>query len=89
MSILAKKYFRDEASAFHHLEGLLWPDGPICSHCGTIGKAGRLEGVRSKPSKKNPEGIVRHGLWKCYSKECRKQFKRQRRAGRALGPSHL
>src|SRR5450759_1693855 len=74
MSILAKKYFRDEASAFHHLEGLLWPDGPICSHCGTIGKAGRLEGVRSKPSKKNPEGIVRHGLWKCYSKECRKQF---------------
>jgi len=24
MSILAKKYFRDEASAFHHLEGLLW-----------------------------------------------------------------
>jgi transposase-like protein len=74
MSILAKKYFRDEASAFHHLEGLLWPDGPICSHCGTIGKAGRREGVRSKPSKKNPEGIVRHGLWKCYSKECRKQF---------------
>jgi transposase-like protein len=74
MSILAKKYFRDEAAAFAHLEGLLWPDGPICPHCGTIDKSGRLEGVRTKPSGKHPQGRVRHGLWKCYSKECRKQF---------------
>ncbi|MDR3484412.1 MAG: IS1595 family transposase [Bradyrhizobium sp.] len=74
MSILAKKYFRDEAAAFRHLEALLWPEGPVCPHCGVVGKAGRLEGVRSKPSKKNPEGPIRHGLWKCYSKECRKQF---------------
>ena len=74
MAILSKKYFRDEAAAFAHLEGILWPDGPICPHCGTIGNAGRLEGVRTKPSRKHPEGQVRHGLWKCYSKECRKQF---------------
>ncbi len=74
MSILAKKCFRDEAAAFAHLEGVLWPEGPICPHCGTIGKAGRLQGVRTKPSAKHPEGVVRHGLWKCYSKECRKQF---------------
>jgi transposase-like protein len=74
MSILTKKYFRDEAAAFQHLESLLWPEGPVCPHCGTIGNAGRLEGVRGKPSKKNPEGAVRHGLWKCRSKECRKQF---------------
>jgi transposase-like protein len=68
MAILAKKYFRDEAAAFAHLEGLLWPDGPICPHCGVIGKAGRLNGVKGK------NGKVRPGLWKCYSKECRKQF---------------
>lgn len=74
MSILAKKWFRDEAAAFRHLEALLWPDGPVCPHCGTIGKAGQLEGVRTKPSKKNPEGAIRHGLWKCYVKTCRKQF---------------
>ena len=74
MSILAKKYFRDETAAFRHLESLLWPDGPVCPHCGTVDKAGRLEGVRSKPSKKSPQGALRHGLWKCYSKECRKQF---------------
>jgi transposase-like protein len=74
MSILAKKYFRDEAAAFRHLEGLLWPEGPVCPHCGVIGSAGRLDGVRTKPSGKHPEGKVRHGLWKCYTKECRKQF---------------
>lgn len=74
MSILAKKYFRDEAAAFRHLEKLLWNNGVVCPHCGTVDKAGRLEGVRSKPSKKNPQGALRHGLWKCYSKECRKQF---------------
>jgi transposase-like protein len=74
MSILSKKYFRDEAAAFRHLEGLLWPNGPVCPRCGTIGKAGRLEGVRTKPSGKNPQGAIRHGLWKCYSKECRAQF---------------
>ena len=68
MSILAKKYFRDEAAAFAHLEGLLWPDGPICPHCGTIGQAGRLQGVKGK------NGKTRLGLWKCYSKGCRKQF---------------
>jgi transposase-like protein len=74
MSILSKKYFRDEAAAFRHLESLMWPDGPVCPHCGVVGKAGRLEGVRTKPSRKNPEGAIRHGLWKCYSKQCRKQF---------------
>ncbi len=74
MSILSKKCFRDEAAAFAHLEQRLWPDGPVCPHCGTIGNAGRLKGVRTKPSQKHPEGQVRHGLWKCYSKECRKQF---------------
>jgi transposase-like protein len=72
MSILSKKYFHNERAAFRHLESLLWADGVVCPKCGTVDRAGRLEGVRSKPSKKNPKGVVRHGLWKCY--ECRKQF---------------
>jgi transposase-like protein len=87
MSILAKKYFRDEAAAFEHLEGQLWPDGPVCPHCGTIGNSGRLEGVRSKPSRKNPQGAIRHGLWKCYSRECRKQF--TVRVGTVFEDAHL
>jgi transposase-like protein len=65
---------RGQLWTFRHLESLLWPSGPVCPHCGTVDNAGRLEGVRSKPSTKSPEGALRHGLWKCYSRECRKQF---------------
>ncbi len=72
MSILSAPYMHDEAAAFAHVEAMLWPDGPVCPHCGIIGKAYELKGVRSKPSKKCPEGKVRHGLKKC--KGCGKQF---------------
>ncbi len=66
MSILAKKYFRDEKAAFAHLESILWADGVVCPHCGSIDRAGKLAGVKGK------NGKIRNGLWKCY--ECRKQF---------------
>ncbi|MGN6115459.1 MAG: IS1595 family transposase [Nitrobacter sp.] len=66
MSILAKAYFHNERAAFRHLEKLLWGNGVICPKCGTVDRAGRLEGVKGK------NGKVRLGLWKCY--ECRKQF---------------
>ena len=72
MSILNRDYFSDEKAAFAHLESIVWADGQVCPHCGSVDRAGRLVGVRSKPSKKNPQGVERHGLWKCY--ECRKQF---------------
>lgn len=72
MSILSRPYFHDETAAFAFLEGLLWPDGPQCPKCGTVGEAGKLEGVKSKASAKNPEGVTRVGLWKCYA--CRQQF---------------
>jgi transposase-like protein len=66
MSILSKPYFNNEKAAFRHLERLLWDDGVVCPHCGTVDRAGRLEGVKGK------NGKARLGLWKCY--ECRKQF---------------
>ncbi|MEL6227981.1 MAG: transposase, partial [Pseudomonadota bacterium] len=72
MSVLSAPYMHDEAAAFAHVEAMLWADGPVCAHCGVVDKAYRLTGVRTKPSKKNPEGKERHGLWKC--RECRKQF---------------
>ncbi|TRD22562.1 IS1595 family transposase [Palleronia caenipelagi] len=72
MSVLSKPYMHDEAAAFAHVEGIIWPDGPVCPHCGVVDRAYKLEGVRTKPSKKNPEGKERFGLWKC--RECRKQF---------------
>ena len=85
MSALSAPYMHDEAAAFAHIEAMLWPDGPICPKCGTVGEAYELKGVRSKPSKKNPEGKVRHGLKKC--KGCGKQF--TVRIGTIFEDSHI
>jgi transposase-like protein len=68
MSILSRAYFKSERAAFAHLEAVLWADGVVCPHCGSVDSAGRLKGVKDK------KGRVRPGLWKCYAKECRKQF---------------
>ncbi len=85
MSILSAEYFHDEAAAFTKLEAILWPNGPVCPHCGGKERIYKLEGVRSKPSKINPEGVVRHGLKKCG--HCRKQF--TVRVGTVFESSHI
>jgi len=85
MSVLSKPYFHDEAAAFAHVEATLWADGRVCPHCGTVDNSYALKGVRSKPSKKNPEGVERHGLYKCSG--CRKQF--TVRIGTIFEESHL
>jgi transposase-like protein len=84
-SVLNEAYFHDEAAAFEALEAIIWPNGPTCPHCGATDRLNRLEGVRSKASKKHPEGVVRHGLWKCY--HCRGQF--TVRKGTVFEASHL
>lgn len=61
MSILSQPYFHDEQAAYDKLESLLWPDGPICPHCGGLEKAYKLKGTSH-----------RIGLYKCG--HCRKQF---------------
>jgi transposase-like protein len=60
-SILDRPYFHDEIAAYQMLESIIWPDGPVCPHCGSIGSARRLTGKST-----------RIGLLKCYA--CRKQF---------------
>ena len=73
MSVLSQPRFHDEAKAFEYLESMIWADGVTCPHCGVVdGRVYKLDGVRGKPSKKNPEGAIRFGLKKCG--ECRKQF---------------
>ena len=72
MSVLSQPNIHDEAAAFAHVEAMLWPEGPVCPHCGCTGRIYELKGVRTKASKKNPEGVERHGLKKCG--DCRKQF---------------
>ena len=66
--VLSDPRFFSEEAAFDYVEAQLWPEGPVCPHCGAFGdKIGRLANVRSKPSKKNPEGVVQIGLRKCYA----------------------
>lgn len=71
LSKLTKESFHNEAAAFGYLEATLWPDGPVCPHCGTVGNATKLQvdgGVRAGKRQ------ARIGLWKCKEKACRKQF---------------
>src|SRR6266568_7402031 len=63
MSILSKIYFHSLPAAYAHLEKILWADGPVCPHCGTVGNATKLQGKATRP-----------GVWKCKEKPCRKQF---------------
>ncbi|HXQ65590.1 MAG TPA: IS1595 family transposase [Alphaproteobacteria bacterium] len=62
-SNLSAPHFHNETLAYAHVEALLWPDGPVCPHCGNADAAriGRLEGKST-----------RAGLRKCYA--CREQF---------------
>ena len=57
---LSNKIFQNETKARQWLENHLWPDGPICPHCGTVDNATALA---SRP-----------GSYQCNEKECRKQF---------------
>jgi transposase-like protein len=59
MDIFSAPHFRDDEAARKFLEGILWPDGPICPHCGVIGRAYETK---------------RAGVYRCAEKECRKDF---------------
>ncbi len=56
----------DEKEAREILEGVRWPDRPICPHCLVMGSHYR---VKARKSSRRP---VRQGVWKC--RDCRKQF---------------
>ncbi|MFC7334089.1 IS1595 family transposase [Rhodocista pekingensis] len=61
MSVLSAPYFHDEAAAYAKLESIVWPNGPMCPHCGGVERIGKLAG-----------SATRIGVHKCY--QCRKQF---------------
>lgn len=63
-SVLSEPQFHDEAAAFAWLEGVIWPEGPVCPHCGGRGRISKI--------KPNAEKRVRMGLHKCG--DCSKQF---------------
>jgi transposase-like protein len=52
-------HFQAPEAARHWLESVRWPDGPVCSHCGTVGRAYKTK---------------KTGWYRCAEKECRKDF---------------
>lgn len=63
---LAKRFSNEEA-AREYLEGVRWPNGPVCPRCG----ADKPYALVARATSKKPG---RAGLYKCRAKECRKQF---------------
>jgi transposase-like protein len=59
--VLTAPQFLTEAGAFAYVEARLWPNGPVCPHCGETARIGRLNGTTTRP-----------GLHKCYA--CKKPF---------------
>ena len=70
-SVLSDKHFHDEAAAYRFVEAHVWPDGPICPHCGGVERIGKMRGKST-----------RIGVYKCYP--CRKPFKWTKSAGEIL-----
>ena len=71
--------FSTEESAREYFERLLWPNGPVCRHCGNADQS-RIWKVAPNPAKK-----IRAGLWKCA--ECREEFTVT--VGTVMEASHL
>jgi transposase-like protein len=74
VSALSASHFHSEEAAFAYVEARLWPNGPVCPHCGGVDRVGKLKGK-----------TTRCGLWKCY--QCRKPF--TVRMGTIFESSHL
>lgn len=60
-SILSAKHFHDETAAYEFLEARVWPNGPVCPHCGGVERISKMEGKST-----------RIGSYKCY--QCRSKF---------------
>lgn len=61
VSALSAPHFHDEQAAFDYVEARVWPEGPVCPHCGGVERISLMGGKST-----------RKGLYKCY--QCRKPF---------------
>lgn len=59
MTSFTEPHFNNDEAARTFLERTMWPDGPICPHCGVIGHA---------------YATKRAGVYRCAEAECRKDF---------------
>lgn len=59
MDVFSAPCFQDDNEARKVLETILWPEGPVCAHCGVVNHA---------------YATKRPGVFRCAEKECRKDF---------------
>src|SRR5688500_4092453 len=59
MDIFSAPKLHDDDAARKFFESVLWPDGPVCPHCGVINHA---------------YATKREGVYRCAEKGCRKDF---------------
>ena len=60
-SALSSPHFHNEEAAYAFVEARVWPEGPVCPHCGGVERIGKMGGKST-----------RVGTYKCY--QCRKPF---------------
>lgn len=60
-SALSAPHFHNEEAAYAYVEARIWPEGPVCPHCGGVERIGKMGGKST-----------RIGAYKCY--QCRKPF---------------
>jgi transposase-like protein len=60
-SVLSDKHFHNEEAAYAFVEARVWPNGPVCPHCGGVDRISKMGGKST-----------RIGAYKCY--QCRKPF---------------
>ncbi len=58
-SLFAEPHFQNDEAARAMLESILWPEGPVCPHCGVVNHAYKTK---------------RPGVFRCAEKVCRKDF---------------
>ena len=60
-SVLSQPQFHSEEAAYAYVEARIWPEGPVCPHCGGVERISKMQGKST-----------RIGAYKCY--QCRKPF---------------
>jgi hypothetical protein len=59
LGLVAEPHFQNDEAARAMLESILWPEGPICPHCGVVDHCYKTK---------------RPGVYRCGEKWCRKDF---------------
>ena len=62
--LLKNPIFSDETKAREWLEARVWPEGPVCPHCGNADQD-RITGLQGKAH--------RPGVYQCNEQECREK----------------